>query len=54
MYTQAELKAFIANPPDQIDVEFVVEMAKQLLQEKQLNSEIMPSCGLVCSLTELE
>lgn len=45
MYTHAELKAFIANPPDHIEVDFAVEMAKQLLQEKQLNTELLNECN---------
>lgn len=50
MYTQTELKAFIANPPDQVDVEFAVELAKQLLQEKQLNAELTKECNEAVSL----
>jgi hypothetical protein len=62
MYTQDELKTFIANPPDHIDVDFVVEMAKQLLQEKQvtqdlqrvLNSVKEPPCPLHNVMDELQ
>ena len=41
MYTIKALKNWIDNPPDHVEVETAIELARQLLQEKQLNSELL-------------
>lgn len=41
MYTIKTLKEWIENPPDHVEVETALELARQLLQEKQLNAELL-------------
>lgn len=40
MYTQDELKRFINNPPTHVEVDTAVDLAKQLLQEKQVTQDL--------------
>ena len=41
MHTIKKLEDWIKNPPDHVEVETAIELARQLLQEKQLNSELL-------------
>jgi hypothetical protein len=50
MYTIKELENFIAEPREHIEVETAVELARQLLQEKQLNAELLKEMNDAVSL----
>jgi hypothetical protein len=39
MYSKTELENFISSPPGHVEVDFAVELARQLLQEKQVSHE---------------
>jgi hypothetical protein len=50
MYTILKLKEWIANPPDHVEVETAIELASQLLQQKNLNAALLKE---LCDSVEL-
>ncbi|CAB4132012.1 hypothetical protein UFOVP136_9 [uncultured Caudovirales phage] len=50
MYTQKELVNFIASTHDSVDGDMARELARELLQEKRLNSELLKEMNEAVSL----
>jgi len=50
MYTSKELERFITEPKEYVDVETALELARQLLQQKQLNAALLKE---LCDSVEL-